>query len=277
MPAATLLLALGVLQSAPPLEKTLETLFAYLVSYEARLSELIADEAMQQSRLNSASPFGVTAGNSWRKWTSEIAFVRLPGEGAWLGYRNVIVVDGKRVREDSSRLQNLLARGPNEQKRALDLALASARFNLGLPRTTNVPTLPLEFVHPRHRNRLTFKVHGTERVHGRQLRRVSFEEQVRPTLIRDPDGHDILSRGSVWFEEGSGRIFEAEVRMVAAFDPNGPESSLKVSFAPQPGLDILVPVRMRETFPFRSGWGQSDARYANFRRFGTSARIIPQP
>jgi hypothetical protein len=274
MRTAALILVLGALRSAPSLEATLEAVFSYVVAYEARLTELIADEAMQQSR---PAAFAVAAGRTQRKWTSEIAFMRLPGDGPWLGYRNVIVVDGRRVREDSARLQTLLARGPNEEKRALDLALASARFNLGLPRTTNMPTLPLEFVHPRHRDRLTFKLEGMDRVNGRSLRRLSFQEHVRPTLIRDPEGPDILSRGSVWIEEGTGRIFEAEVRMVAGDDPSGPEASLRVSFAPQPGFDILLPVRMRETFPLGSGLGTSDARYSNFRRFATTARLVPQP
>ena len=275
MRVVTMLVTLGLLQNAPSLDATLEVMSSYLTAYEARLSELMADEAMQQSRPNYVGAYGSSAATAWRKWTAEIAFMRLPGEGAWLGYRNVIVVDGRRVRDDSARLQTLLARGPNEEKRALDLALASARFNLGLPRTTNVPTLPLEFVHPRHRDRLKYKLEGIERVNGRQLRRLSFQEHVRPTLIRDPDGRDILSRGSVWIEEGTGQIFEAEVLMVAGDDPRGPEASLRVSFALQPGFDILLPVRMRETFPFRSGQGTSDARYRNFRRVGTSARIVP--
>jgi hypothetical protein len=266
MRAATLLLAIGALQQAPSLETTLSAVFSYVVTYEARLAEFIADEAMQQNRLDS-SGFDGGRGVSWRRWRSEVAFTRLPGGGSWLGYRNVLVVDGKPVGND--RLQNLLARGPDEQKRALDLAYASARFNLGMPRTTNMPTLPLEFLHPRHRNRLTYQLHGIERVNGRLLRRLSFEEHVRPTLIRDPDGVDILSRGSVWIEESTSRIFEAEVRPA--------ESSLRVSFASQPGLDILVPVRMRESFPFRTGRGAGDARYSNFRHFATTARIVPQP
>ena len=269
MRAATLLLALGTLQGAPSLEATLEGVFKYVVAYEARLVEFVADENMEQGRFNSASAFGVESGATWRKWRSEVAFMRLPGGGPWLGYRNVLVVDGKPVGHDD-RLQNLLARGPDEKKRAVDLAYASARFNLGLPRTTNMPTLPLEFVHPRHRDRLTYRVHGIERVNGRQFRRLSFEERVRPTLIRDEGDVDIWSSGSIWIEESTSSIFEVEVRWPA-------ESSLRVSFASQPGLDILVPVRMREIFLFRSGRGSSDARYSNFRRFATTARIVPQP
>jgi hypothetical protein len=276
MRAGALVLALGLLQSAPSLEATLEAVFSYVVAYEARLVEFVADEEMQQSRLNAASTLDAPPGATWRKWQAEIAFTRLPGGGSWLGYRNVLVVDGKPVGNDE-RLQNLLTRGADEKKRAVDLAFASARFNLGTSRTTNMPTLPLEFVHPRHRKRLTYKLHGIERVNGRQLRRVSFEEHLRPTLIRDPDGGDLWSRGSIWIEESTSRIFEAEVRSSSTLDPHAPDSSLRVTFATQAGMDILVPVRMREIFPFRSGRGSGDARYSNFRRFATAARIVPQP
>ena len=175
MRVATLILAVGVLQETPSLETMLERLFSYVTAYEAHLSELIADEEMEQNRLDAAGAFGMTASGAWRKWKSEIAFVRLPGEGAWLGYRNVIVVDGRRVRDDNVRLQKLLASA------------------------------------------------------------------------------------------------------VGTRDPSAPPSSLKVSFAPQAEVGILVPVRMHEIYPYRYGRGNGDARYSNFHRFATSARVVPQP
>lgn len=276
MRTATLLLSLVSLQAAPSLETTLSRLHAYLLDYEPRLSKLMADEAMTQTHLRPAQTFGGQP--TWRQLKSEIAFVRLPGEGPWLGYRHVTTVDGKSVTERPDRLQALLAQGGDEAKRAIEMAKESARFNLGLPRTTNVPTLPLEMLHPRHRERLKFELHRVERIDGRRLRRVSFEEVSRPTLIREPDGDDIISYGSVWVDEASGRIFEVEVRSVAATQPvrTPPESVVRISFAEDPGMGLLVPIRMRETFPIGTGTGSGDARYSNFRRFETSARIVPQ-
>jgi hypothetical protein len=72
------------------------------------------------------------------------------------------------------------------------------------------------------------------------LHRITFEETGRPTLIRDPADDDVLCYGSAWAEESPGRVFEAEVRL----------------FVPKVGRE---------------------ARYSNFRAFGTSARIVPQP
>ena len=38
----------------------------------------------------------------------------------------------------------------------------------------------------------------------------------------------------------------------------------------------MVPLEMREGFFTRTGSGDGRATYRNFRRFGTSARIVPQ-
>lgn len=273
MRAAVFFVALAGLQATPSLETTLSRLHEYLLDYEPSLSKLMADEMMRQTNVQ-PSPFGQS---TRRELKSEIAFVRLPGNGPWLGYRNVTAVNGRAMAEQPDRLQSLLAQGSDEGRRALAMALESARFNLGSPRTTNVPTLPLDILHPRHRDRLEFELHGIDRVHGRRLRRLAFEEVARPTMIRNPDGSDILSYGSVWLEEPLGRVFEAEVRFVHGIHPIGtvPEAVLRVSFAEQTALGLLVPIRMRETFPIGTGTGTGDARYSNFRRFETAARIIP--
>ncbi|MGH9176515.1 MAG: hypothetical protein ACRD1H_19245 [Vicinamibacterales bacterium] len=276
MRAAVVFVALASLQGPPSLDTTLSRLHAYLLDYEPKLSKLMADESMRQTH---ARPARARPGEpTWRELKSEMAFVRLPGEGPWLGYRSVTTVNGKPVAERPDRLQALLARGGDEGRRAQEMALESARFNLGLARTTNVPTLPLELLHPRHRERLTFALQGTQRIEGRRLRRLSFEEVSRPTLIRNPDGSDIISYGSVWLEETSGRVFEVEVRSVAGRQPIGtlPEAVLRVSYAEDAALGLLVPTRMRETFALGTGTGTGHASYSNFRRFETSARIIPQ-
>ena len=276
MRAAAVLVALASLQATPSLDATLSRLHEYLLDYEPQLSKLMADELMRQTH---SRPAQARSGEpTWRELNSEIAFVRLPGEGPWLGYRNVTTVNGRTIVERPDRLQALLAGGRDESQRALEMAQESARFNLGQARTTNVPTLPLEILHPRHRQRLTFELHGVQRLNGRRLRHLSFEEVSRPTLIRTPDGGDIVSYGSVWIEEPSGRVFEVELRSVAGTQPMRtlPEAILRVSFAEDAAIGFLVPTRMRETFAIGTSTGTGEARYSNFRRFQTSARIIPR-
>jgi hypothetical protein len=180
--------------------------------------------------------------------------------------------------QSSERLLELLARGPDEQRRAATIARESARYNLGEPRTINVPTLPLEFLHPRNRARLTFTLLTTEQIGGRQLRRITFEETHRPTLVRGQANEDLVSYGSAWIEERTGRILEAEVRTFAPAAGKGArEAVIRVWFVEHPGLGFLVPSRMHEIFAIDSDRGRGEANYSNFRAFGTSARIVPQP
>ena len=54
-------------------------------------------------------------------------------------------VNGRPLKQSSERLLELLACGRDEERRAASIARESARYNLGEPRTINVPTLPLEF------------------------------------------------------------------------------------------------------------------------------------
>ncbi len=160
------------------------------------------------------------------------------------------------------------------------VADASAEHNLGLPRTTNVPTAALDVIHPRHYAAHQFDVRGEERVQKVHTVVLGFVETGRPTLIRDPGGQDLVSRGRVWVEPATGAIwrvewiYKADERFVTA----GPESSLRIDFIQDTALGMLVPQTMREVF-FASGGlearGDGVATYRNFRRFGTSARILP--
>jgi hypothetical protein len=271
--------ALAVAQAQPSLDTLLDRMHAYLLEYEPRISELIADETLTQSAREN-DVFG-DVGQNRRLLQSEIAFMRLPGDGPWLGYRNVLKVNGGSVRSSEARLQRLLAPGRSEEEQARQIAEESARHNLGPVRTTNVPTLPLELLHPRNRERFVFTLLGRARVIGRQVVRIGFQETKFPTLISDSErGGDLLSRGDVWIEEATGRVFQAEVRT------NDPrllekkvveiENVITVTFDEHKALGMLVPSRVRETFPHHGRVGRGDAHYSNFRKFSTSARIIPQ-
>jgi hypothetical protein len=50
-----------------------------------------------------------------------------------------------------------------------------------------------------------------------------------------------------------------------------------VEFAFDKGLGVMVPIEMREDFFVDLGSGRGQYTYSNFRRFQTSARIVPPP
>jgi len=265
--AAAVVAALVVIQAAR-VDALLQQLDRYIEQYESRLSELIADEVMNQEAQRQE------AGPERRRLASEVAFIALPNDAGWLGFRHVKTVNGRTVDEDAS-LARALASSVTSGA-AQRLLESSAQHNLGLPRTTNLPNLPLEFLHQRNRRRFVARWDGSERVRGRATTRLAFIERITPTLIRDPDGSDMWSAAKAWIEPATGHLLRAEVRSHAA---RGGETTnvIRVEFAPNDTLRMLVPIEMVEEFP--SGphrEGRSVARYSNYRRFQTSARIVPQ-
>ncbi len=89
-------------------------LLDYLVGYETELSTLVAEERLQQWPLRGA---GATTGavlsgrrdlTRIRSLVSDVAFVSLPGNVGWLGYRDVVQIGGRPVRPVGPSLVDLL-------------------------------------------------------------------------------------------------------------------------------------------------------------------------
>ena len=153
-----------------------------------------------------------------------------------------------------------------------------ARLNLGLPRTTNLPNLALEFLHPRNRRRFAHRIDGTEKIRSHATTRLVLNETSSPTLIQRREGGDMTSLVTAWVETDTGRLIRAQVKTrdarigVLPFD-----AMVWVDFKPDAKLGLLVPAEMKEEFfagRFREGTGT--ARYTKYRRFQTTGRILPQ-
>jgi hypothetical protein len=142
-----------------------------------------------------------------------------------------------------------------------------------------VPTAPLEIVHPRHRAAFEYRVAESARVGRVATIVLTFVERSRPTIVRHPEGHDLVGSGRVWIEPASGRIrrIDWRYRLEERGEGAGPVPSLRVDFESNEAMGMLVPVRMSEVFAVPAADGRGTARNRNFRRFGTSARILPQP
>jgi hypothetical protein len=263
----------------PSLDVLLERFGAYLTTYEDELSAVVADEIFEQ-RAN--IPRGRASFLRRRTLESTVSFMRLPGGSAWLGMREVRRIDKKPVAGSDTLMALLVSPEDDLRKRAAALALASAAHNLGNPRTINMPTLPLDLLHPRNRERMSYQLGGHASVRGTKTMRLVFEERGAPTLIRSgDDGRWLISRGVASVDPVSGALWRAQVYyrdyLPALRYGHAPEAQIRVEFGPNTAVGILVPIEMREVFAAEPGLGQGRARYSNYRRFGTSARIIPQP
>jgi hypothetical protein len=265
------------LAQAPPADVVRDRLDAYLRVYEGEVTALIATELMTQSLdAHFNQTLRIPEPGRTRKFESEVAFVGLPGDAGLLGFRRVLRLDGKAIDPPGPSMTDLLQTlaSTDVAQRLLD---SSARHNLGTARNTNLPTLPLELLHPQHRGRFAHALKGTDRVRGVSAAVIVAREIRSPSIVRSPQGADLLSHVVAWVDD-RGRLLRAEVQAEpAAFASPRERPRLRVEFIQHNQLGILVPSEMREDF-----WSQEEmtpgktvARYSNYRRFQTSARILP--
>lgn len=291
---AALALVLGFLGTAPgaapqaqdakPVAGVLAHLDGYFETYHEALGELVADERLIQT-VGGASPGDVTGRRQPLKLTreiqSEVAFVDLPGNAGWLGFRDVLKVSNKVVRKPGPSLSETLIRGGTDgYESARALLLASAAHNLGAPRTTNLPNVALELLHKRNRWRYDSRIDSHERLHGHETAIVVLDEKASPTIIQRPEGGDIVARVMAWVEPATGRLWRTHLRLTDSriiFAKRHFPVDTQVDYVEHAELGLLVPERMTETFYVQGATlGRGEARYSNFRRFTTHSRIVPQ-
>ena len=274
-------------QDSDELDRVLGRLGLYLLDYEAALSTIVASERYDQHEIRVGRVRGRTASTvvsevtRRRKLESEVAFLRLPGGASWLGVREVRSVDGKPVTTDPSRLLALVKQfgRDSDLEEAGRIIAASSVHNLGSLRTINMPTTPLELLHPDHHVQYVFKLKGRDKIDGVMTSRIEFEEFDEPTIIANPQGSPLFIRGTAWVETANGRLWRAQIVVRPKFDPRLPrsvETRLRVDYAFNSDLQMLVPKEMSEDFFVIGGRGAGTAKYSNYRRFTTTGRIVPQ-
>ena len=131
---------------------------------------------------------------------------------------------------------------------------------------------------PATRHRFSVRIAGKEHVRGKNTTQLVFVEVVAPTIIRSPDGGDMRSIVSALIEPDNGRLWRADV---ITRDPSqGAFPSMHViRWSSRNDRPWGCSCRRRCTrnflpAPIAAAWG--DATYTNYRRFQTSARIVPQ-
>jgi hypothetical protein len=262
----------------PTLDEVLDRLGVYVLDYEDDLASVVAEEQYQQSvhgATSSASPQAAR-----RSLISDFAFTR-PADGApWTGFRDTFQVDGRPVRDRDARLERLLAdRSQDGLQQAARIVEENARFNLAsnlVRRTINSPTLTVDFLHPRHRGRFTFRRGSDDRVDGRPVWKIDFTEHGWPPLVQTPGGFEQVTRGTAWVDPDNGAIVRTSLQVVPRPDGLG-QARVTVTFGRDAKLGLLVPSEMREAYAIGRG-NQIDgvATYSRFRRFETSGRIVEQ-
>ena len=237
----------------------LERLHHYLNDYAKLLPATIAIERYQQSFESHARVL----------LESEFGIVRVPNHPQWLGFRDVVKVDGKVLAGRERRLAALFENptaGSIEQARRI--ARESTRFNVGpVTRTINDPAFVLELLDRRNAHRMKFEKEREVVLDNARVWIVEFVETASPTIVRTLSLEDEPASGRVWIDVSTGRLLRAQSTIATMPSLQRVSCSVDVTFQKKPELDFWVPATMRETCSKGSGLQQGHATYDNYRRF----------
>ncbi len=251
---------------------------AYAETYGEKASIVVATERYTQN-VNGSRPPSM----DHRVTVADFAIVKARGPyGEWVGFRDVVEVDGARLTDREDRLIKLLTASAGSLDEARRLSAESARFNIGpFLRNVNVPTTALFFFRPENLRRFKFT---RKSVRQDGTWEIAFRETERPTLIRTPDGGgSVPSAGSVWVNGADGTVVRTRLRMTLFGSPanTSPRESgsaeIDVSYRRVHALDMWLPDTMTESYEGSRGaaWPRlvTEARYTDYRQFQTSVRI----
>lgn len=262
--------------SEPSLKDVVRRMGAYVQAYGEKASIVVATERYTQ-HVNSSRPTRL----NHRVTVAEFAIVKAEGLGGWMGFRDVVEVDGARVTDHQDRLIQILTASSGSMDEASRLSDESARFNIGpILRNFNVPTTALFFFRSENLDRFKF----TQRNAGQDgTWEIAFRETTRPTLIRTPDGGSVPSEGSVWVNAVNGTVVRTRMRMTLFGTPGNVNTrasgsaQVDVTYRRVAALDMWLPDTMTESYEGSRGnsWDRTttEARYTEYRQFQTSGRI----
>ena len=273
--AATIALALSPApigaQNPPGLDDVIGRAAAYVADYVDDLSSVVMEEDYRQTYYRD---YSATASHS--QLVSEFLLMRVEEEGQWVGFRDVVELNGRPLEDRGNRLASLfLDGGSTALAQARRISEESARYNLGATdRTFNVPTYSLFFLHPANVDRFDFERMRTGRAGCAGVDTawdVGFEEVAYPTMARGFQGISLPARGRFCLDPESGRVLETELALNhprVGRDRPATEATARVTFGLESRLNLWVPVEMRDSISEEGGSRMvSTARYRNYRQF----------
>ena len=270
--------AFGSGSQTATLEQLLKAGALYVEKYQQAFSAVVSEELYIQRLVGPiASP-----GGDRRTLRSDVLLMQVKNAG-WVTFRDVLEVDGTKVRDRDDRLVALILKPPPDAGTQLvRIAEESARFNLGpVSRTLNTPFLALIFLTADGQPRSRFRLVRTARVDGQAAAEVEFTEQAEPRLIVTRD--NARTTGRFWISPDTGAVVRSELSITSG----GSTVRVLVNYKAQGRLGLLVPVTMEENYELGGGdthvrgeYGTSSSRieahatYTNFRMFNVDTSTI---
>ena len=259
---------------APSVKDVMRRVADYVSAYGDKAAIVVCTERyVQETDGNTADA------QQSRMTVAEFAIVKVATIRGWLGFRDVIEVDGRSLTDRDDRLVRLLTSPGDRYDEARRLTAESARFNIGrVVRNFNVPTTVLFYFTRDHQERFKFTAKGV-RPDGSW--EIAYRETQHPTLIRTPEGKSVPSDGAIWVNPADGTVLRTMLKVggMGIGAPKGTRGAgtIDVTYTRVATLDMWLPESMLEQFEIkdRDTWETITGRasYSNYRQFQTSGRI----
>ena len=253
--AAVLVPGHVVRAQTPKPEEIIGKATEYVHGFVERFANVVAEERYEQE---------ITSPRRKRVLVGDYLLVRMPDDDMWQGFRDVLEVDGKPVRDREQRILKLFTEpSPNRLRQASQIAGASARHNLLDIGTLNNPLVAMAFLQRQYVDRFRYTIAGIEKKLGPDVRTVRFVEFRSPTLLKTNANGDLPSRGLYWIEQSTGRVVKTELQLGSTSFP----VRIATTYRFDEDLGIDVPAQMEDWYPDRTGEFRGKATYGKFRRF----------
>lgn len=277
----------------PELDAVLAKVGAYVGGYGDRASLIVAVERYTQSVMLGAS----AAPAPPRTLVAEFAIIKTSDHAGWIGFRDVVEVDGAPVHDRRDRLMALFTKAPGAVNEAARIADEGARFNVGpVTRNFNVPTSALFFFLPHHLPRFTFTRKGTKNLAGVSTWEIAFKEVSSPTFVMTGAGTDVPADGRLWVNPIDGTVVRTRLHLANFVDHNfvdhiaPPSADVEVTYRRHDGFGLWLPGEMVEFYVgpvtelaapaaprvTTSGRATTRATYSDFKQFDAAMKIVAQ-
>jgi hypothetical protein len=248
---------------AMPLPVLLTRAASYLDGYEKKLSAAIAEE-------------DYTFSGSYQRESlrSDIMLLGL-GKASWVEFRDVFEFNGLAIRKHIARLQALLgsSSGVLLISQAQAIADESARYNVGVQRNINVPTMALSYLSSPNQWRSVFQITGEAAIVKARATVVAFRETAEPSLIHASLG-TLEASGRFWIVPATGAVLKTELSVkipeggnVGKADSVG--GTITVDYLEDATLKLLVPHEMDESYDLPSRI-MGHATYSQYKAFAVT-------
>lgn len=282
--ALSLVLSSSLLAAQAPVSTTELTTRAanYVSRFAGRISGVVVEETYTQD-LPQVNRLGYRSspprGPIHRDLKSDLLLVRPAGADAWMQFRDVFEVDGKKVRDRNDRLTKLfLDPSKNSSSQAERIVKESARYNIGdIERTINLPFFGITILDRAVQRGFSFHVETGGSSDGAALPKkpdfappdgtvvLAYQETAMQTLVRTPQGRNLPAHGRFWMRPDDGAVLMTQL----VIEDYTLSAVIHVAYRMNDAIGFPMPVAMHEAYTNRNNQSRVEglATYANIREF----------